>query len=106
MPSIRLNIPPLIPLGAARPAGLTGWPKPGLEDAPMVWRFPMPRFSVPDMHCDSCVRAITEAVRGVDPGADLRVDLTGLTVEIESSQPDAALADAIDAAGFTVHRAA
>jgi len=66
----------------------------------------MPRFSVPDMHCDSCVRAITEAVRGVDPAADVRVDLKGLTVEIASSQPDAALADAIDAAGFTAQLAA
>jgi copper chaperone len=64
----------------------------------------MTRFTVPDMHCDGCVRAITGAIRGVDAAADLRIDLATHLVEIRSSQPDAALEAAID--GFTVQHAA
>ena len=41
----------------------------------------MPRLSVPDMHCDVCIRAITDAVH--------------------AAKPDPTLAAAIDAAGFT-----
>jgi copper chaperone len=66
----------------------------------------MSRFSVPDMHCDACVRAITDAVHRIDPAAHVVVDLPHLTVDVRSSQPDAALAEAIDGAGFTVQSAA
>jgi copper chaperone CopZ len=66
----------------------------------------MTRFSVPDMHCDACIRAITDAVRRVDPAAELHIDLATLTVDIASSQPESRLADAIDDAGFTTQRAA
>lgn len=62
----------------------------------------MTRFSVPDMTCDGCARAITQAVHEVDASATVHVDLGSLTVEITSQVPVPALADAIEAAGFTV----
>jgi copper chaperone len=58
------------------------------------------------MHCNACVRAITDAIHRLDPAAHVVVDLPNLTVDVGSTQPDAALAEAIDAAGFTVQPAA
>ena len=61
----------------------------------------MTRFTVPDMTCGGCVKAITGAVQKLDPKATVRTNLETHLVEIESAQPAAALMDAIDAAGFT-----
>jgi len=61
----------------------------------------MTRFSVPDMTCEGCVKAITAAVQRVDPGATVRADLASHVVEIGSGKPAAELAAAIDGAGFT-----
>ncbi len=61
----------------------------------------MARFTVPDMTCGGCVKAITGAVQRLDPKATVKTDLETHLVEIDSTQPAAALMDAIDAAGFT-----
>lgn len=61
----------------------------------------MTRFTVPDMTCGGCVKAITGAVQLLDPKAVVTTDLATHLVEIESVQSAAALAEAIDAAGFT-----
>ena len=59
-------------------------------------------FQVNDMTCGHCVGAITRAVQGVDPQAQVQVDLAAHRVEIESGQADAArLRGAIEAAGYT-----
>jgi len=59
-------------------------------------------FEVRDMSCGHCVAAITEAVRSVDPGARVEVDLAARAVRIEPAGADArALADAILDAGYT-----
>ena len=59
-------------------------------------------FEVRDMSCGHCVAAITEAVRSVDPGARVEVDLAARAVRIEPAGADArALADAIRDAGYT-----
>ena len=59
-------------------------------------------FSIDGIHCGSCVARITEAVKAVDPGAALRIDLAGHRVEIDPTVADAAaLSDAIREAGFT-----
>ena len=66
----------------------------------------MTRFTVPDMTCGGCVASITKAVQRLDPAATVLADLATHRVEIASSQPAAALAAAIDDAGFTAQHAA
>ncbi|CAH2604069.1 Heavy-metal-associated domain-containing protein [Rhodovastum atsumiense] len=66
----------------------------------------MPRFSVPDMSCNGCVRSITGAVQGVDPAARVEADLDTHLVTIDSQAAPAALQAAITEAGFTVTPAA
>ena len=63
-------------------------------------------FKVDDMTCGHCVRTITQAVKGVDAGATLRIDLASHRVEIDTAKADqrqlqAAIADA----GYTPHPA-
>ena len=65
----------------------------------------MTRFTVPDMTCSGCVKAITAAVHRIDPAATVTADLSTHTVEIASSKPAATLAAAIDDAGFTAQAA-
>ena len=62
----------------------------------------MPDFVVSDMTCDGCVRAITKAVQSVDPAASVSADLVSKRVQVQSASPPAALAEAIDEAGFSV----
>lgn len=66
----------------------------------------MTRFTVPDMTCGGCVASITRAVQRLDPAATVSADLATHLVEIASAQPAAALAAAIDDAGFTAQAAA
>jgi copper chaperone len=65
----------------------------------------MASFTVPDMTCDGCIKAITAAVRRVDPAATVTADLASHRVEVASAKPAAALAAAIDDAGFTAQAA-
>jgi copper chaperone len=65
----------------------------------------MPVFLVPDMTCDGCVRAVTNAVRAVDGAAVVRADLATKRVEIDSTAEPPALAEAVRDAGFTVEAA-
>jgi len=65
----------------------------------------MTRFTVPDMTCAGCVKAITAAVQRIDATATVTADLPSHLVEIASSKPAADLAAAIDNAGFTAQAA-
>ena len=65
----------------------------------------MTRFTVPDMTCGGCVKAITAAVQRIDPAATVAADLPTHKVDITSSRPAAELAAAIDGAGFTAEAA-
>jgi copper chaperone len=62
----------------------------------------MTQFKVPDMTCSGCVGAVTQAVRGLDAKAEVRADLDTKLVRIDSVLTDAALAEAVRDAGFTV----
>lgn len=66
----------------------------------------MPRFTVPDMTCGGCIASITKAVQRLDPAATVAADLATHQVDIASTHPAAALAAAIDDAGFTAESAA
>ena len=59
-------------------------------------------FTVTGMSCQHCVRAVTQAIRALDPDATVRVDLDAQRVEIESSRPRTELAQAIRDEGYTV----
>lgn len=59
------------------------------------------KFNVPDMTCGHCVATVTRAVRAADPAADVKVDLAGKTVTVETAIPAAAVAKALDDAGYS-----
>lgn len=65
----------------------------------------MVRMNVDGMTCGHCVQAVTRAIVAVDPAAEVRVDLAGKTVEATTSAPAAALAKAVEDAGYTVSSA-
>ena len=59
-------------------------------------------FEVNDMTCGHCVSTITKALKAVDPGAQVHIDLALHRVQIEPTEADEAeLSDAIKEAGFT-----
>ena len=62
----------------------------------------MTTFEVKDMTCGHCVSTITKAVKDVDQGAKVQIDLATRRVTIEPTEADAAtLSDAISQAGYT-----
>ncbi|MFC5068546.1 heavy-metal-associated domain-containing protein [Flaviflagellibacter deserti] len=62
----------------------------------------MTKFEVQEMSCGHCVKAVTEAVKGVDPAASVDVDLKSKTVSVESDALVETLFRAINDAGYEV----
>lgn len=62
----------------------------------------MLQFKVAKMTCGHCVRAVTDAVHGVDAAAQVNVDLKTGEVSVSSATAGAAdrIARAIGAAGY------
>ena len=59
-------------------------------------------FEVQDMTCGHCASTITQAVKTVDRGATVDIDLARHRVQIQPAAADAAaLREAIAEAGFT-----
>jgi copper chaperone len=59
-------------------------------------------FNVQGMSCGHCVGAVTQAVKAVDPQAEVKVDLGSGKVEVKSDQDREAIARAIREEGYTV----
>ena len=59
-------------------------------------------FNVQGMTCGHCVKAVTQAVKGVDANAEVQVDLATGKVEVRSDSDRAALAEAIREEGYAV----
>lgn len=59
-------------------------------------------FNIPAMSCGHCVRAITEAVKQVDPEAQASVDLTSKKVTVQTTRERDAVAAALAEAGYPV----
>ncbi|WP_448952410.1 heavy-metal-associated domain-containing protein [Labrys neptuniae] len=57
-------------------------------------------LKVPEMSCGHCVKAITGAVKTVDPGASVEIDLGAQRVTIKSAVDEARLRAAIADAGY------
>jgi len=62
----------------------------------------MQRFNVQGMTCAHCVRAITQALQGSDPAADVQVDLASGEVRVESTLTAEAIISLISAEGYAV----
>jgi copper chaperone len=59
-------------------------------------------FRIDDMTCGHCASTITKAVRAIDAGARVEVDMDQRLVRVEANQANAtALRDAIIEAGYT-----
>ena len=62
----------------------------------------MMELKVEGMSCGHCVRAVTEAIRGEDPGAVVQVDLAAGLVRAETRLPRERLAALIAEEGYKV----
>lgn len=58
-------------------------------------------FTVPDMTCGHCVKAITAAVTAAVPGAVVVIDLPARRVTVENAPDRAAVAAAIAEEGYS-----
>ncbi len=66
----------------------------------------MQSFNVAGMTCGHCVRAVTNAVHSVDPGAAVEVDLDmGRVTVRDEIAPTSRIIDAIAAEGYTAEPA-
>ena len=59
-------------------------------------------FQVQGMSCGHCANAVTQAVKALDPQAQVTVDLASGKVDVQSGQDHAALARAIEEEGYKV----
>ncbi len=59
-------------------------------------------FDVQGMTCGHCEKAVTTAIRQVDPQAQVRIDRANHRVEVDTTQPREALAEAIREEGYQV----
>ncbi|EIM24571.1 heavy-metal-associated domain-containing protein [Microvirga lotononidis] len=60
----------------------------------------MYRFHVPDMSCGGCLRSVEQAIRTIDPQAEVDGNLENHVVTVASSQGEARLLSALEMAGF------
>ena len=59
-------------------------------------------FEVRGMTCGHCEKAVTQAVRRVDPGASVQIDRDQNRVVVDSSADPVALRAAIEEEGYQV----
>lgn len=59
-------------------------------------------FKVSGMTCGHCEKAVTQALKRVDPQAVVQIDRSQNKVDVQSEQPRDALAQAIAEEGYTV----
>lgn len=59
-------------------------------------------FTVTGMTCGHCEKAVTQAIKTLDPQAQVRIDRQQNQVNVESAQPREAIAQAIAEEGYKV----
>ena len=59
-------------------------------------------FNVQGMTCGHCEKAVTQAVQSVDPQAQVTIDRPAGRVEVQTTQPREAIAQAIAEEGYQV----
>jgi copper chaperone len=60
----------------------------------------MIQFNIPQMSCGHCVKAVTEAVKEVDPRALVEVDLASKQVSVESHADRQKIVESLAEAGY------
>jgi copper chaperone len=63
----------------------------------------MLELDVTGMTCGHCVRTVTEAIKAVDPKAEVQVDLGSKRVRVQGQSSAEELIRALDAAGYPAH---
>ncbi len=66
----------------------------------------MLEFTIPNISCGHCVRAVTEAVYQADPQATVQVDLATQRVLVQTQASRVAVAARLAEAGYTPAEAA
>jgi copper chaperone len=59
-------------------------------------------FTVPDLACGACADKISQAIRSLDPQAQITANPQTKLVQIESALPVTTLSTTITAAGYTI----
>lgn len=59
-------------------------------------------LTVQGMTCGHCEKAVTTAIRTLDPKAEVKIDRSQNRVEVQSEQPREAIAAAIREEGYAV----
>lgn len=59
-------------------------------------------FTVTGMTCGHCEKAVTRAIKQVDPQAEVTIDRAANKVQVQSDQPHNVLGKAITEEGYTV----
>ena len=62
----------------------------------------MVELTVSGMRCGPCGRAVTEAVRSIDPAAEVEIDLDSKSVSIDTKEDVGRIRAAIEDAGYQV----
>jgi copper chaperone len=57
-------------------------------------------FRIPNLGCDHCVHAVTQAILEVDPQAKVQADLASQQVQVQTSARAEAVAAALVAADY------
>ncbi|MBW4443765.1 MAG: heavy-metal-associated domain-containing protein [Plectolyngbya sp. WJT66-NPBG17] len=60
------------------------------------------QFTVPNMACSACSDTIIQAVKAIDPNAQVKADPKTKLVDIETQAAEADVKQAITIAGYTV----
>lgn len=60
------------------------------------------QFTVEGMTCGHCEKAVTSAIKTLDPQAEVRINRSQNLVEVDTSQTRDAVAEAIREEGYTV----
>ena len=59
-------------------------------------------LTVQGMTCGHCEKAVTTAIKALDPKAEVKIDRSQNRVEVQSEQPREAIAAAIREEGYAV----
>ena len=59
-------------------------------------------LTVQGMTCGHCEKAVTKAIKTLDPAAEVTIDRSQNRVEVQSERPREAIAAAIREEGYTV----
>jgi len=60
------------------------------------------QFLIESMTCGGCARSVTKAIQSVDAAAQVTVDIPSHTVQVQTQAETAAVAAALEDAGYPV----